>query len=96
MTPDRTDEDRAEQAKGRIREVGKAYYDANGIPTLTGWFLDGGPYGVRYPVAGPDDPCVGGWTFRELHAIANGVGEGIEAVDRWPEDAGVVDAYTVR
>lgn len=91
---DRTDEDRAATTKGRIVHVGEASY-VDGVPTLKHWIVSGGPYGARFPVVGPDDPCVGGWTFRELHAIANGVGGDVEQVDSWPDSAANLSAYTI-
>ena len=77
---DRTDEDRAD--KGRIRFVGTAGYADDGRQRLEHWQVEGNGDGVGFNLSahGPDEPVIGGWTFRELHAIANGTGPNVEPV----------------
>lgn len=75
----RTNEDRADR-KARVAKVGTAGYTADGGQLLAYWQVVGGAHGVNYMAHGPDEPVIGGWTFRELHAIANGTGPNVERV----------------
>lgn len=68
------------ESKGRIVRVGRASYSDEGLPLLGGWTTSGGEVGWHCLAYGPDDVVMAGWTFRELHAIANGTGPDIESV----------------
>lgn len=67
-------------SKGRIVQVGTAGYTENGDQMLTRWYCEGGDVAINFSAKGPDESAIGGWTFRELHAIANGIGPNVERV----------------
>lgn len=56
--------------------------------------MEGGPGVTLTPVQTPDTPLMGGWTFRELFAIANGVSDDLPVLD-FSFDLAVDDTITI-